>query len=205
MRRILTCLAVLLGFAAAMWAQTPEEIIARMEKAMDPAETQGMSMVVDFKIPILGTSSSTVFMLGEMVKSETTILGHKLVTFSDGTTEWEYDSHSNELTIQSVKEKDEGSEAEMFNEIADGYDIKLKKQTADAWYLECRKSKANTDKDAPDKMELVVSRKTDLPISLTARMSGVKITLRDVVIGISPSLMHFNPADYPDAKVIDKR
>ena len=206
MKRMVFTLMAAFAFVTAAFAQTPEEILARMDKAMEPAEANGMSMAMDVKIPIIGTTTSMMYMLGDKVRSETTIMGHKLVTFSDGTTDWEYDTVNNELTISdAIPGEDDGSEADMFSGITDDYDVKLKKETADAWYLECKKSKNCQDKEAPDKMDLVVSKVTNLPVSLTAKISGVKCTLRDVKIGVSEELVRFDPADYPDAKIVDKR
>ena len=205
MKKIFFSIAATFTFLVTAWAQTPEEILAKMDKAMEAAETAGLSMIMDLKIPILGTTTATMYMLGDKVRTETSLLGHKLITFSDGVTEWEYESKSNELTIKNAPADDSSPEAEMFEGITDGYDVTLKNETADAWYLVCKKSKDNTDKDDPSKMDLVVSKKTYLPISLSTKMQGVRLTLRDVVIGVDEKLLDFRVEDYPDAKIIDQR
>lgn len=205
MKKIFFSIAATFTFLVTAWAQTPEEILAKMDKAMEAAETAGLSMVMDLKIPILGTTTATMYMLGDKVRTETSLLGHKLITFSDGVTEWEYESKSNELTIKNAPADDSSPEAEMFEGITDGYDVTLKNETADAWYLVCKKSKDNIDKDDPSKMDLVVSKKTYLPISLSTKMQGVRLTLRDVVIGVDEKLLDFRVEDYPDAKIIDQR
>lgn len=205
MKKIILSIAATFALLAMAWAQTPEEIVARIEQAMEAAETSGMSMAMDIKIPVLGTTKSTLYMLGDKLRTETTLLGHKLITFTDGITEWEYESKSNELTIKKAKTDDTSSEAEMFDGITDGYDLSLKSETADAWYLVCKKSRDNTDKDAPSKMDLVVSKKTYLPISLSTKMEGIRLTLRDVVVGIDEKLLDFRVEDYPGVKIIDKR
>lgn len=205
MKKIFFSIAATFTFLVTAWAETPEEILAKMDKAMEAAETAGLSMVMDLKIPILGTTTATMYMLGDKVRTETSLLGHKLITFSDGVTEWEYESKSNELTIKNAPADDSSPEAEMFEGITDGYDVTLKNETADAWYLVCKKSKDNTDKDDPSKMDLVVSKKTYLPISLSTKMQGVRLTLRDVVIGVDEKLLDFRVEDYPDAKIIDQR
>lgn len=205
MKKIFFSIAATFTFLVTAWAQTPEEILAKMDKAMEAAETAGLSMVMDLKIPILGTTTATMYMLGDKVRTETSLLGHKLITFSDGVTEWEYESKSNELTIKKAPADDSSPEAEMFEGITDGYDVTLKNETADAWYLLCKKSKDNIDKDDPSKMDLVVSKKTYLPISLSAKMQGVRLTLRDVVVGVDEKLLDFRVEDYPDAKIIDQR
>ena len=207
MRKIMCCLAAGLLMLAAAWGQTPKEIIARMDKAMEPADSKGLSMVMDFKIPIVGTTTTRIYMLGEKTRSETMIMGHELITFSDGVTDWEYDSIKKELTIENagLAAEAEGSEAEMLEGITDGYDVSLQKETADAWFLLCKKTKDNPDKDAPARMDLVVSKKTDLPISLTAKLKGIKIVLHDLAVGVDPEKVTFRVEDYPDAKIIDKR
>lgn len=205
MKKLYFCLMAVLAFATLTFAQTPEEILARMDKAMAAAEKKGMSMAMDLKIPIIGTTTAMMYAIGDRTKTETTMLGHKIITYSDGTSEWEYDTVDNKITITSVKPGGDSSEAELFSSITDGYDVTIKKETADAWYLQCKKSKTNTEKEDPDKMDLVVSKKTDMPISLTTKVSGIKITLRDVKLGVTEEEMYFNPDDYPDAKIVDER
>ena len=206
MKKLLFSILATFALAAAALAQTPEEILAKMDKAMEASEEKGLSMAMDVKIPIIGTSTAMMYILGDKVRTETKIMGQELITFSDGTTEWEYDTVKKELKISDATPgKDDGSEAEMFSGITDDYDVKLKKETDDTWYLECKKSKNCKDKDAPDKMDLVVSKVTNLPVSLTTKISGIKCILRDVKIGVSEKMVHFDPADYPDAKIIDER
>ncbi len=205
MKKFYFCLMAVLAFATLTFAQTPEEILARMDKVMAAAEKKGMSMAMDLKIPIIGTTTAMMYAIGDRTKTETTMLGHKIITYSDGTSEWEYDTVDNKITITSVKPGGDSSEAELFSSITDGYDVTIKKETADAWYLHCKKSKTNTEKEDPDKMDLVVSKTTDMPISLTTKVSGIKITLRDVKLGVTEKEMYFNPDDYPDAKIIDER
>ena len=205
MKRLMIGFIATLAFVAAAWAQTPEEILQRMDKAMEPAETQGLSMAMDMKIPIIGTTTTMLYMLGDKTRSETKVLKHLIITFSDGVAEYEYDTVKNELVIKDAAPSDEESEAELFSDITDGYDLSLKKETADAWYIQCKKSKTNDNKDDPDKMDLVVSKATYLPVSLSTKVSGVKVTLRDVKIGVDPKLVTFNPDDYPDATIVDKR
>ena len=93
----------------------------------------------------------------------------------------------------------------MFEDITDGYDVSISKQTADAWYISCKKSKSNKSKDDPKNMELVVSKKDYSPISLSASMSGVKMTMRDISFGVTESMVTFNPDKYPGVKIVDKR
>lgn len=206
MKRLMTFLAAV-AFAVGAFAQTAEEIIARMEAEMDKHEADGIIMSMDIKIPILGTMSSKAYALGDKMRVEGKTLGVSIITWSDGVTEWTYDSKKNEVEIkkEDPKKKEEESEAEMFSGITEGYDVSLQKETADAWYILCKKSKNNTEKDDPKTMNLVVAKGTYYPISLKAKASGVTVTLHDVSFGVTEQQVTFNPKDYPTATIVDKR
>ena len=79
------------------------------------------------------------------------------------------------------------------------------KETADTWQLRCSKSKSNKEKDDPGKMDLVVSKKNYLPVSLTAKVKGITMTLRNFSIGVSKKEVTFNPSEFKGAKITDKR
>ena len=195
-------------FAAAAFAQTPEEIVSRMDEVMNQHENDGMSIIIDVKMPILGTMSTKTYWLGDKTRLEAEVMGYKIITWQDGKTEWEYDSSSNEVTIKK-QESDGKNEAEsdmdMLEGITDGYDVSLTKETADAWYLRCKKTRSNTDKDAPKTMDLAVAKGTYLPISLKAKISGASLTMRDFRFGVTEKQVTFDPADFPTAKIVDKR
>ena len=206
MKRILTFFAAFVLVAAA-FAQTPQEIIARMEEEIDKHEKEGLIMTMDIKIPILGTMSSKAYSLGDKMRVEGKVAGVSVITWSDAETEWEYNSKKNEIEISKAKPKsatDQG-DAAMFSSVTDGYDVTLKKETADAWYFVCKKSKNNLDKDDPKNMDLVIAKGTYYPISLKAKISGITMTMRDISFGVTEAQVTFNPKDYPDAKIIDKR
>jgi outer membrane lipoprotein-sorting protein len=111
------------------------------------------------------------------------------------------------VTIEagSPSSAEESGDAEMFENIMDGYDVSIKKETADAWYINCRKSKSNTNKDDPQKMELVVRKGTFHPISLSTKISGVTLTMKDLRFGVSETEVTFDIKQYPGAKIVDKR
>lgn len=208
MRRILCCLLVGMLAASALFAQTPEEIIARLDQETACFDKEGVSMVMDMKIPILGTFSTKMYTLGDKYKGVLEFKGHKEITWSDGVTDWEYDVSKNEITIKKADPSGDNGVGDSMNAldgITDGYDLKLKKETAEAWYFRCTKTKSNTNKDDPKTMDLVVSKADYLPISLSTTMKGVKVTMRDFVAGVSEKEVTFNLSDYPDAKIIDKR
>ena len=120
-------------------------------------------------------------------------------------TDWDYDASKNELTITNATSSDAEDSMASLSGITDGYDVKFKKETADAWHILCTKSKTNTNKDDPKKMDLVVSKATYLPISHSITIKGVTVILRDFVLGVTEEQVTFDPSQYPDAKIIDKR
>ena len=93
----------------------------------------------------------------------------------------------------------------MFTGVADDYDVSIKKETADTWVIQCKKSKNNKNKDDPKNMEIVVAKGTYYPISLSAKMSGVKVTMRDLSFDVTEEQVTFYPEKYASAKITDKR
>jgi outer membrane lipoprotein-sorting protein len=195
--------------ASALFAQTPEEIIAKMDQATSRFDSEGFSMIMDIKVPLLGTFSSKMYTLGDKYKAILEVKGKKMITWSDGVTDWDYDEPNNEITITHADPSgsDTGAEGSLnaLDGITEGYDVKLKKETADAWYFRSTKSKTNTKKDDPKSMDLVVSKTTYLPVSTSVSEKGFKITLHDFVPGVTEKEVTFNLSDYPNAKVTDKR
>ena len=205
MKKVLISLFATLFAATALFAQTPQEIIAKMDQETARFDKEGFVMVMDMKISILGTFSSTLYTIGNKNKSITNIKGSTLMTWTDGVTEWVYDGEKNEITIKNATPSDAAESANTLNGITEGYDVKLKKETADAWYFVCTKSKNNSKKDDPKKMDLVVSKITYLPISHSTTVKGVTVTLRDFAIGVNEADLKFDASLYPTAKIIDKR
>ena len=207
MKRFLTFF-ISIAASAMAFAQTPEEILAKMEAMMDQHENDGVYMIVDIKIPILGTMSTKTYARGEKIRLEAEAMGVAITTWYDEENEWTYNSKTNEVEITKMKpdaKTDEGGDIEMLEGLADGYDVTLKKETDKAWYLLCKKSKDNTDKDAPKTIDLVVAKGTYMPLSLSAKVSGVSMTMRDFSFGITEQQVTFNPKDYPGVKITDKR
>ena len=208
MKKLLSIIAFI-AFAGVAIAQTPEEIISRMEAEMAKHdEKEGLAMTMDMKIPILGTFSSRTYTLGDKYRIEVSEDGKQTISWSDGKTDWTYSSEKNEIEIKKheVKEKTETEgDAKMFSGITDGYDVKLDKETSDSWQFLCKRSKSNPDKDAPKKMTLIVSKGTYMPISLSAKVSAITITMRDLSYGVTEEQVTFNPKNYPTATIVDKR
>ena len=208
MKKLLSIIAFI-AFAGVAIAQTPEEIISRMEAEMAKHdEKEGLAMTMDMKIPILGTFSSRTYTLGDKYRIEVSEDGKQTISWSDGKTDWTYSSEKNEIEIKKheVKEKTETEgDAKMFSGITDGYDVKLDKETSDSWQFLCKRSKSNPDKDAPKKMTLIVAKGTYMPISLSAKVSAITITMRDLSYGVTEEQVTFNPQNYPTATIVDKR
>ena len=193
-------------FAAVAVAQTPQAIISRLESEMNKHEKEGIIMTIDIKIPILGTMTSKTYSLGNKMREEGEIKGLKVVTWADGKTVWSYNSKNNEIEIKKQEAVAEAeSDAEMFSGITEGYDVTLDKETAKEWQFLCKKSKSNTDKDAPKKMELVIAKGTYMPVSLKTKISGMAITMRDVSFGVTEKQVTFDAKEFPDATIVDKR
>lgn len=206
MKRIFAVFAAL-AVAISASAQTAEEILARMEEAFPTEGTEALCMTIDMKIPILGTMTTKAWTLGNKTRVDAKVMGKQMITWSDGTTEWTYNEAKNELEIADDKgtSSQDSGDAEMFTGVADDYDVSIKKETADTWVIQCKKSKNNKNKDDPKNMEIVVAKGTYYPISLSAKMSGVKVTMRDLSFDVTEEQVTFYPEKYASAKIIDKR
>ena len=208
MRRTLISLLTVLFTVSALFAQTPEEILTKMNQECARFDTEGFYAVMDMKLPILGTFSTQMYSLGDKFKGVVNAKGEVSMMWSDGVTDWDYDASKNELTIKNATPSEE-TEAEgnvkMLKNVTEGYDVRLSKETGEAWYFVCTKSKTNTNKDDPKKMDLVVSKTTYLPISTTVKEKGVTVTMRDFAIGVTEEQVTFDPAKYANAKIIDQR
>ena len=207
MRRFIALLAAC-TLAVAAFAQTPEEIIDRMEDVMGKLEVDGVVMTMDIKIPILGTVSSKAWNRGEKTRIEAKVADMRVVTFIDGDTEWEYNSKENKVRIKhhdTSKESQEESNAKLFDAVTEGYDVFLDKETATEWHIRAKKNKSNPNKDDPKTIDLVIAKDTYYPVSLTAKVSALTVTMRDLGFNVTEKQVTFNPADYPGATIIDER
>ena len=190
------------------FAQTPEEIANKMSEVMGKIEDNGLRMTMDIKIPILGTMSTTAWSLGEKMRMKAEMLGHKIVTWMDEDTEWTYEAEENTITIKNRDIQKPSSEQEnmkMFDSVTEGYDVFLKKETDTAWCLQCKKNKSNKKKDDPKTMDLVVAKGSYYPISLSAKVSCVTVTMRNLDFNVTEKQVTFNKADYPGARIVDQR
>ena len=208
MKRILTFICALVLTTAA-FAQTPEEIVVEMGKAMEKHEvTDGFAMVMEMKIPILGTFASAVKSWGDKMRMEMDVKGEQMITYIDGDTEWDYNVKEKVIKIKKrdvTKKSKEEENMKMFQSATDGYDVSISKETDKAWYLRCKKSRSNTNKDDPKNMDLVIAKGTYMPLSLSAKVSGITITMRDLDFNVTEKDVTFNQADYPGVKIVDER
>lgn len=196
------CFIAMAGIAV---AQTPQEIISRMEGELNKHENEGVIMTVDVKVPLLGTMTTKSYTLGNKTRAEVEMMGVNVITWTDGKSSWTYNSKKNEVEIAQMKtESEPEGDMEMFNGITDGYDVSIAKETAKEWNLVCKRSKSNKDKDAPKKMELVVAKGTYMPVSLKTKLSGMTLTMRGFSFGVSEKQVTFNANDFPGVTIIDK-
>lgn len=208
-KKIVAALAAILVYGSGLFAQTPEEIVNKMSEQMKRADAEGVVMDMIIKMPVIGAITSHNLIRGDKMKSTATVKGKKAVIWSDGTTTWTYDEQAGEITVSPRKQSDdskkEDSDLKAFESLTDGYDLTLEKETSEAWYILCKKSKSNKDKDDPGKMDLTVSKSTYLPIYMRMKQSVMSVSIEKVSIGVSEKSVTFNPSDYPNAKIVDKR
>lgn len=208
MKRIFICIVALLASLTISLAQTPEEIIGRMDSEMKKSDEMGLAVTMDITIPIIGKTSAAMKIRGDKSRTEMSVKDVKETLWMDNTTMWTYSSAANEVVIENRKSDSKSSQeenVEMFSGITEGYDVKLEKETADTWQFRCDKSKSNTNKDDPKKMTLVVSKKDYMPVSLTTKLKGITVTMRDAKLGVSESEVTFNASAFPGVTVTDKR
>ena len=209
MKKILYILVTLVLSSVSVFAQTPEEIIAQMDQVMEKHEAKdGFAMVMEMKIPILGTFASAVKSWGDKMRMEMDVKGEQMITYIDGDTEWDYNVKEKVIKIKKrdvTKKSKEEENMKMFQSATEGYDVSISKETDKAWFLRCKKNRSNTNEDDPKNMDLVIAKGTYMPISLSAKVSGITITMRDLDFNVTEKDVTFNQADYPGVKVVDER
>ena len=208
MKRLFAIISFI-ALATTAMAQTAEEIVSRMNAEISKHnESEGFAITMDMKIILVGTISSRSYVLGDKMRLEANKDGKDFVTWSDGKTEWSYDSETNEIEIKNAKPKeksDKDSNTKMFKDVTEGYDVRIDKETATEWHIRCKRSKSNPDKDAPKRMDLVVAKGTYWPVSLTTSVTAASVTMRDISFGVTESQVTFNEKDYPGVTIVDKR
>lgn len=66
-----------------------------MDQEVARFDKEGVNMVMDIKIPLLGTYSTDMHILGDMYKATLNVWDNPAITWSDGVTTWDYDSSDN--------------------------------------------------------------------------------------------------------------
>lgn len=190
-------------------AHTAEEILSKMDAAMDRGEAEGMSMTMAIKIPVIGSITSQVKMLGGKTRMDLSTLGKKMTVFTEGGTSWTYVPSNNTITIEALNDNSAASPADdsmhLMEDLTEGYDVTIANEDSDTWYLLCTRQKSNKDDDAPKKISLSVCKDSYILKEFSTSMKGVKMIMKDVIIGVNESEVTFNAENYPDAKVVDKR
>lgn len=190
-------------------AQTPEEVAERMNAELEKGDSLGMSFDLVMSIPLLGSFSTTNYTLGDKMRIDIVEKGKTNVTWSDGTTDWNYDAEKNEVKITKAKPKDENDnkgDAGLAKGVTEGYDLSFDRDTNDqTWYITCKKNKDNKDKDDPKRIEMAVARDTYLPLYVKTKAKGIKISMENFKLGVSEADVTFDPSKYPNAKIVDER
>lgn len=209
MKKLILLLTALLASTALTFAQTPEEIVKNMEAQMDKADQAGLQVTMELKIPIIGTTSARMHVLGKKSRTDIALKDHKSTMWTDENTIWTWTNTpaQNEVVVENKKESSSSSEdnLKLAEGITEGYDVTLTKETADAWYLNCKKSKSNTDKDDPKTITLVVEKGTYMMKELSTKVQGLTVALKDAKLGVSESDVTFDISKCPGAKLTDKR
>lgn len=209
MKKILLTLIALVLTSASVFAQTPAEIINKMDEVMQQHDAKsGLAMTMEMKIFIIGTVSSRVMTYGDKIRVEAGAGDKHIISWIDGDTEHEYNVEEKVIKIKrrdTSKPSKEKENMGMFKSATEGYDVTLTKETDDAWYFHCKKSRSNPKKDDPKNMDLVVAKGTYMPKSLSTKVTGITITMRDLDYNVTEKDVTFNPADYPGVKIVDER
>lgn len=201
-----------LVWAMAAFAQTGTEIIDRMNERINSRSGDGISLVVDVKIPVLGAVATKTAVLGEKRRLDVKMKEHNVITFSEKDTIWIYTEETNSIIIsndsvmaQSKSSNQGGMSVDMFGDLTEGYDITIKSENLVKWELACKRKRSNKDDDAPKNITLEVRKETYEPISMSAKMMGINCTMHDFKFGISEKEVTFNEADFPGVTIVDNR
>ncbi len=207
MKRILLIAAVIVAATFSVKAQTPSEIVTRMSEELAKGDTMGQAFDLMMKLPIIGTTGGRTWLLGDKYRIEIVGVEDSPISWRDKDTEWEYDPKENTVTIKHFTPSSDSKDGEVkhLEGLDKDYDLKIDREDAKAWYMTGKKSKTNTKKDDPKKIELAVSKASYLPIYHRCKEKGITVSLENVVIGVTEEEVTFDPAKYPGVKIIDQR
>ena len=175
-------------------------------------DSDGVSMYIDVKIPVVGAVSTKTMHAGDKTRMEFELKGKKIITFIEDTIQWVYSPDDNEVAMTNIADKrdinpaaDSGMDISMFCDVAQGYDITIKSQNLVKWELSCKKKRTNPDKDAPKNITIEVRKESYKPLSFSTKMMGCNFTMRDFTFGVTQDQVSFNPDNYPGIKITDTR
>ncbi len=210
MKRIL-CFAIAFLSATMTFAQTGAEIVNRMNERINARRSEGISVIAEVKIPIVGTVSTKTSALGDSRRVDVRMKERDVITFSQQDTTWIYTVQDNSvlITTDTIMSKVNSSNPEgnidMFGDIVEVYNITIKSQNLVKWELVCKRKKGNKDDDYPKNITLEVRKDTYELISMTTKMMGISMVMRDLKFGLTQKDVTFNQANYPGVKVTDRR
>ncbi len=186
---------------------TAKQIVEKMSAQLERTTTEGFEIDLNLKMPIVGLIRSHIMSLGKKSMMEIESKDNKARTWYDGTTKWDYDFKEGTLTISEDTSADQNGEGQIapIKEVGNGYKLSIAGETPTTWKIHCKKEKSNPDKDAPEQIDFTVSKETFLPVYFGGKKSFVTLSFENMKIGVSEESVTFNPADYPDARIIDKR
>ena len=201
-----------LVWAMAAFSQTGAEIIDRMNERINSRAGDGISIIVDVKVPVLGAIATKTAVLGEKRRLDVKMKEHNVITFSEKDTIWIYTEETNSIIIsndsvmaQSKSSNQGDMNVDIFGDLTEGYDITIKSQNLVKWELACKRKKSNKDDDSPKNMTLEVRKETYEPISMSTKMMGINCTMHDFKFGLSEKEVTFNEADFPGVTIVDQR
>ena len=211
MKRIFLIICFIGAMAASMnlRAQTPEEVVERMNTELRKGDSLGKTFDLVMSIPIIGTFRSTNSILGDKLRVEVMQNGNRFIAWTDATTSWEYDSEKNEVKITNKKpteNTDKTNDTGLVTSVSEGYNLSFDKKTDDeVWYIVCKKNRSNKDKDDPKRIDMAISKADYSLIYTKTKSKGIGISMENIKIGVTEAQVTFNPADFPGAEIIDER
>ena len=210
MKRIL-CFAIAFLSATMTFAQTGAEIVNRMNERINARRSEGISVIAEVKIPIVGTVLTKTSALGDRRRVDVRMKERDVITFSQQDTTWIYTVQDNSvlITTDTIMSKVNSSNPEgnidMFGDIVEVYNITIKSQNLVKWELVCKRKKGNKDDDYPKNITLEVRKDTYELISMTTKMMGISMVMRDLKFGLTQKDVTFNQANSPGVTVTDQR
>lgn len=206
MKKIL-CLfaAIMLAMTAFVaGAETPEEIVSRMEAAINSRAEDGIAMTIRVKVPIVGEMCTKTYSRGKKSLTKSNVKGVDCFVWTDGGQIWTYNNKTNEIYYAKSSSSPDNDNMALFDGIADGYDLCLVEEDEKSWTLKGSKMKSNEDDEAPKKLEIVIAKGSYYPVCLNTKMKGISMKMEEITFGITEEQVTFNRDKFPGVPIIDK-